>query len=150
MGRDRIALVAGAVTNFDGKQLLIIDAGTCITYDLVIDNHYLGGAISPGLQMRYQALHNLTASLPLLQRTNEAPLIGNDTANSIHSGVINGQMAEINGMIARYQENYNELKIIVTGGDISLLSSRLKSRFFAAPDLVLQGMYQIYKMNTQE
>ena len=101
MGVDRIALVSASVEKFPNNNVLIIDAGTCITYDFITSkNHYLGGAISPGVQTRYKALNNLTANLPLLKTKNPKNITGNTTAESMHSGVIYGVVNEIDGNIA--------------------------------------------------
>ena len=149
LGNDRIALVAGAMKMSEANQpLLIIDAGTCITYDyLDTEQVYQGGAISPGLFMRYKALHTFTAKLPLVEATNNPSTIGTTTIESIQSGVQNGITMEIDSMIDFYQANEPKLKVFLTGGDAPLLSKQLKNRFFAAPNLTLSGIYNLYQIN---
>lgn len=149
LGNDRIALVTGALTLINKDQTaLIIDLGTCITYDYVnIKRQYLGGAISPGVRLRYQSLHNYTAKLPLLLQKVPEHFVGNSTENSIHSGVVNGVSRELDGVINQYQEMDENLQVFLTGGDARLLEKQLKSRFFAQPDLMLKGIYQLYIYN---
>jgi len=118
LGIDRMALVSASVEQFYKNNVLIIDAGTCITYDFInTKNHYLGGAISPGIGLRYQALHNLTANLPLLKAEYPVHITGDSTQESIHSGVIIGVLKEMDGVIDEYIEEYQDLTIILTGGD---------------------------------
>ena len=149
LGVDRIALVCASVNQFPGKNVLIIDAGTCITYDFLTSNQeYLGGAISPGLRMRYAALNNLTANLPLLDTEMPESIIGNSTKSSIHSGVVYGVINEIDGNIATYKEKYLDLTIILTGGDANFLSKQLKSSIFVNSNFLLEGLYYILKFNS--
>jgi len=149
LGVDRIALVCAAVKNFPKQNTLIIDAGTCITYDFVnANNEYLGGAISPGLRMRYASLNNLTANLPLLDTEMPESIIGDSTKSSIHSGVVHGVLNEIDGNIADYKEKYLDLTIILTGGDTNFLSKQLKSSIFANSNFLLEGLYYILKFNS--
>ncbi len=141
LGVDRIALVSQAVQQFPNKNVLVIDAGTCITYDFV--NHkseYLGGAISLGLQMRYKALHQFTAKLPLLEAQNLDSFIGMDTQSSIHSGVINGVVNEIEGVIGQYRRKYENLTVVLTGGDLFFLQDNLKITIFAVQNFLLEGL----------
>ncbi|WP_405291230.1 type III pantothenate kinase [Algibacter sp. Ld11] len=149
LGVDRIALVCAAAKQFPNQNTLIIDAGTCITYDFVTaDNEYLGGAISPGLRMRYASLNNLTANLPLLDTEMPESIIGDSTKSSIHSGVVHGVLNEIDGNIASYKEKYLDLTIILTGGDTNFLSKQLKSSIFANSNFLLEGLYYILKFNS--
>ncbi|WGH74064.1 type III pantothenate kinase [Tenacibaculum tangerinum] len=144
LGVDRIALASAAVKKYPRKNVLVVDAGTCITYDFITkEGVYLGGAISLGIQMRYKALHTFTAKLPLLELEEFEKLIGNDTNSSIHSGVINGVSNEIEGIIKQYQEKYSDLTIVLTGGDTYFLSKQLKSVIFAHPNFVLEGLHTI-------
>jgi type III pantothenate kinase len=141
LGRDRLANACAAAWLFPGLPVLSIDAGTCLKFDFVdAQGAYLGGAISPGLRMRYKALHEGTAALPLLEPAVEFPLIGQDTASSIHSGVLNGMISEVEGICQQYKTKFADLQIIVTGGDHRFLLNRLKSSIFAAPSLTLQGL----------
>ena len=107
LGIDRIALVAAAASKYPNENVLIVDMGTCITYDFLSnDNHYKGGAISPGISMRYKAMNTYTAKLPSLQPVSSAKLIGTSTSTSMHSGVMNGVLAEIEGIITQYQNHF--------------------------------------------
>ena len=151
LGIDRIALIAASVDRYSEKNVLVIDAGTCITYDFINkENEYLGGAISPGIRMRYKALYNQTAKLPLLDTEAPENLIGNSTITSINSGVVNGLVNEIDGVIAQYKEKYNDLTIILTGGDANFLSKQLKSSIFANSNFLLQGLNFILLNNLNE
>ncbi|MGB1268212.1 MAG: type III pantothenate kinase [Flavobacteriaceae bacterium] len=148
LGVDRIALITAAAHQYPSKNVLVIDAGTCVTYDFLNQkNTYLGGAISPGLTIRYEALHNLTAKLPLLETDDAIFLIGNTTEKSIHSGVSNGLVNEIDGTIKQYQELYTDLTVILTGGDTNFLAKRLKSSIFANSNFLLEGLNHLLKIN---
>jgi len=150
LGKDRLAGVVGAQLLMPASDILVIDAGTAITYDFIsAAGEYLGGGISPGISMRYKALHTFTGRLPLLSYYEDAPLIGNDTSSSIHSGVLNGAVAELNGIIKSYQLKYPGLKIILTGGDHNYFDKRLKIKTFAAPNLVLEGLNLILNFNIE-
>ncbi|MFD2822942.1 type III pantothenate kinase [Lacinutrix iliipiscaria] len=149
LGIDRIALVSASVEQFPDKNVLIIDAGTCITFDFITkENHYLGGAISPGIRMRYKALHNFTANLPLLETEIPKNSIGNSTANSMHSGVVQGVLLEIEGAIQKYKLKYPDLTVILTGGDTNFLSKQLKSSIFANSNFLLEGLNYLLQFNT--
>ncbi|MFD1614674.1 type III pantothenate kinase [Gelatiniphilus marinus] len=149
LGIDRIALVSASVHKFPENNALIIDAGTCITYDFVSNkNEYLGGAISPGIRMRYTSLHNLTANLPLLDTEMPNAVTGNSTNASIHSGVINGVLKEIDGLIEDYALKYPDLTVILTGGDANFLSKQLKSSIFANSNFLLEGLNHILQFNS--
>ena len=141
LGIDRMVLSAGAVLQFPNQNRLVIDAGTCITYDFVDENdNYLGGAISPGLRLRYESLHNYTAKLPLLTIENPENLIGKSTNQAIHSGVVNGVANEIDGFINLYKEQYSKFTIILTGGDAVFLAKRLKNTIFANSNFLLESL----------
>ncbi|AJR02311.1 type III pantothenate kinase [Siansivirga zeaxanthinifaciens] len=151
LGVDRLALVCAAVSEFPSKNVLVIDAGTCITFDFVnSNNEYLGGAISPGIRMRYKALHNLTANLPLLETEMPDHFIGNSTKNAINSGVVYGVLNEIDGVIKAYKEEFSDLTVILTGGDSNFLSKQLKSSIFANSNFLLKGLNFILKYNSNE
>ncbi len=149
LGNDRIALVAGGLANLiKNTSLLVIDAGTCVTYDFIDHNkNYYGGAISPGLKLRYQSLHNFTANLPLLEPQPTNYITGYNTETSIHSGVVQGLTLEIKGAIKAYKKHNKDLKVLITGGDSELLVKQLKNRFFATPFLMLYGIYNLYLFN---
>jgi type III pantothenate kinase len=150
LGLDRKVLVSGAVLKFPKQNCLIIDAGSCITYDFVdSDSNYFGGAISPGIQMRYKALNNFTAKLPLLEVEHPIQIIGNSTNQSIHSGVVNGILFEIDGFINGYLKENEYLTIILTGGDAEFLAKRLKSTIFANSNFLLESLNLLYQYNIQ-
>ncbi|MFV9551879.1 type III pantothenate kinase [Algibacter sp. PT7-4] len=151
LGVDRIALVCASIREFSSKNVLIIDAGTCITYDFINNkNEYLGGAISPGIRTRYKSLNNLTANLPLLNTTMPKNIIGDSTNESIHSGVVFGVLNEIEGIIQSYKLKYSDLTVILTGGDTKFLSKQLKSSIFANPNFLLEGLNFILQFNSNE
>lgn len=151
LGKDRLAGAVGAKKLMPATDILVIDAGTAITYDLVTaSGEYLGGAISPGIAMRYKALHTFTSRLPLLDYYEDAKLIGTDTSGSIQSGVLNGVLAEMEGTIRSYQQLYPDVKIILTGGDHNYFDKRLKIKTFAAPNLVLEGLNLILNFNIEK
>lgn len=146
LGIDRMVLAAGAVLAFPNQNRLVIDAGTCITYDFVDkDNNYLGGAISPGIRLRYEALHNYTAKLPLLSLEEPGNFIGQSTAAAIHSGVVNGVVNEIDGFIGQYKELYSKFTIILTGGDTVFLAKRLKNTIFANSNFLLESLNHTFQ-----
>jgi len=148
LGVDRIAIVSSAIAKYTNKNVLIIDAGTCITFDFISnEGNYYGGAISPGLQMRYKALHAFTEKLPLLEPVEKCELIGNSTETSIHSGIINGVINEIDGIINQYRKKNTDLTVVLTGGDVNFLSNRLKNSIFANPNFLLEGLNTILTYN---
>lgn len=151
LGVDRIAAMVGAQQLFSNKPNLVIDAGTCITYDFISEtNNYIGGAIAPGLQMRYKALNHYTHKLPLLDALFPDDFEGNQTSQAIHSGVFVGLIDEINGKINRYTQRYGNVNVLLTGGDADILAKHLKSNIFAAPLLVLQGLNKILLFNVNK
>ena len=151
VGIDRLVLASGAVLMFPNQNRLVIDAGTCITYDFINEkNQYLGGAISPGIRLRYESLHNYTAKLPLLDMKLPDELIGKSTNDSIHSGVINGVINEIDGFIDQYREQYSKFIIILTGGDTDFLAKRLKNTIFANPNFLLESLNQTFQYINQK
>jgi type III pantothenate kinase len=146
LGIDRLVLSSGATLQFPNQNRLVIDAGTCVTYDFIDqNNNYLGGAISPGLRLRYEALHNFTAKLPLLTLENPNYFIGKSTAESIHSGVVNGLTNEIDGFISQYKAQYPNFIIILTGGDAEFLAKRLKNTIFANSNFLLESLNQTFQ-----
>lgn len=149
LGIDRKVLVTGAVLKYPNQNVLIIDAGTCITYDFVDANkNYFGGAISPGLAMRYNALNHFTAKLPKLESEYPNSFVGNSTNQSIHSGVVNGILYEMEGFINDYLRQYEHLTIILTGGDTLFLAKRLKNPIFANSNFLLESLNLLYQYNT--
>ena len=151
LGKDRIAAAVGANNIFPGRNVLIIDAGTALTIDLVTaGNQYLGGNISPGLKMRFKSLHHFTGSLPLYSEKNDFSLIGDNTEEAIISGVQQGMILEIDGFIERMKERYKELEVILTGGDSKFFDKKLKSSIFVNQNLVLTGLNEILNFNVQQ
>ena len=152
LGNDRLAAAVGAYARFPGINCLIIDAGTCIKYDLVTaQGEYLGGAIAPGLEMRFKALNTFTDKLPVFgQDMTFDKLIGRTTRESILSGVQNGMLEEIKGMMARCKEQYPHLQCVITGGDWQFFENGLKNSIFAAPFLLLEGLNEILTFNVQQ
>lgn len=148
LGVDRIAAVCGAQYAFPGRNCLVIDAGTCITYDFIdATANYYGGSISPGLNMRFKAMHTFTARLPLVQPVDNPELIGNSTESCMQSGAIIGLCEEINGVIRRYDEKFDNLQVILCGGDAPFFENKLKASIFASPELVLSGLNSILIYN---
>jgi type III pantothenate kinase len=144
LGADRLACAVGASVLFPGKNVLSIDAGTCIKYDIVDRNGvYLGGSISPGIAMRFTALHTFTGKLPLVVPAPFKGFIGKDTRTSILTGVVQGAIYELEGFVRRYKKEFPGLKIILTGGDAPRLAKHLNFSIFASPDLVLVGLNRI-------
>lgn len=148
LGSDRIAGICGAYHRFPGENCLVVDTGTCIKFDFLDGGgRYYGGAISPGLRMRFEAMHHFTARLPLADLTDQPPLIGKSTMQSLQSGAINGAVAEIDGIIDRYEHEFDGLKVILTGGDSAFFENKLKRPIFALPNLVLSGLNSILIYN---
>ena len=149
LGADRLAAVVGANYLFPDTDCLVIDAGTCITMDFVDrDKNYLGGSIALGLEMKFRALHTFTQKLPLLQRPPEAvPLAGRNTAGAIQSGVLNGTVAELNGLISAYRSTSPDLVVVLCGGDAAFFETNLKAPIFVVPELVLIGLNRILNYN---
>jgi len=146
LGIDRMVLAAGATLKFKEQNRLIIDAGTCVTYDFVDQNDvYHGGAISPGLRLRYESLHNFTEKLPLLAVESPKSFIGDSTSEAIHSGVVNGLVYEINGFVDEYQSNFTNFIIILTGGDAEFLAKRFKNTIFANSNFLLESLNQLFQ-----
>lgn len=146
LGIDRMVLAAGATLQFPKQNRLVIDAGTCITFDFIDgSDNYLGGAISPGLRLRYESLHDYTARLPLLTLEMPESYIGNSTVHAIHSGVVNGLVYEIDGFINEYRTNFSNFIIILTGGDADFLAKRLKNTIFANSNFLLESLNQTFQ-----
>ena len=151
LGNDRLSAAVGANALYPRQNVLTIDAGTCIKYDFVNErNEYEGGSISPGIAMRFKALNTFTAKLPLLTPTDEMKLIGKTTTESIWSGVQNGVIAEVDGIIDEYKKSIAQLRVVVTGGDLNFLDKRLKNSIFADPFLVLKGLNIILNYNVNK
>lgn len=148
LGVDRLAAVCGAKSLFPKENCLVIDAGTCITYDFIDMNaNYLGGGISPGMAMRFQAMNTFTAKLPLVQPVSRPKLIGTTTESCMQSGVVNGVLGEMNEIIGQYQHEFGDLRVILCGGDAAFFENQMKRVIFAVPELVLNGLNSILIYN---
>jgi len=151
LGKDRLAAVVACNQLFRGKNILVINAGTCITYDFINDSsEYYGGAISPGMKMRFFALHNFTDKLPLVNNYINTELTGKDTESSIISGVMNGIIAEMDGVIEKYKLKNPELLTILSGGDAKYFDKSLKNSIFAIPNIVVEGLHIILNYNVDK
>jgi len=151
LGKDRLAAVVGAWDEFKERNILVIDAGSCITYDIITNKgEYRGGAISPGLNMRFKALNTFTQRLPLITIADASPTIGDDTKSSITAGVLNGTVYEMDGMISTYKELFENIVVIITGGDMNYFDKKLKSNIFARSNIVTLGLNKILKYNFEE
>jgi type III pantothenate kinase len=148
IGADRLALCAAAVHLFPNQHNLAIGLGSCITYNYISPrNEFLGGSISPGMNMRFKAMHEQTALLPLVEATQQFPLIGYDTKTNLQSGVILGISAEIDGFIEQYAQKFSNFNVLLTGGDMPFFVPHLKKRIFADPYLIFKGLYAISELN---
>lgn len=148
IGADRLGLVVAAVHLFPQKNNLVIGLGSAITYNFINKYHeFLGGGISPGMEMRFKSLHQYTALLPLVEKDWNFPLVGYDTRTNILSGVILGMAKEVDGMIDAYKERYGNFNVLLTGGDAPYFVYHLKNRIFADPNLIYKGLYAISEIN---
>jgi type III pantothenate kinase len=149
LGSDRLAAAIGANASAPDQDILVIDAGTCVKYNFVnANNEYIGGGISPGLQMRFKAMNTFTSRLPLLQPDkNYSDLIGTNSNESILSGVQLGIINETDGFIDQYRQRFNNIKVFLTGGDTDFFAKRLKNRIFADQNLILKGLNEILDHN---
>ena len=148
LGVDRIALVSAAADQYPKENVLVIDVGSCITYDFLNDqNCFLGGGISPGIEMRYKAMHTFTAKLPLLNKELPVNTIGNSTQNAMHVGAVQGVIYELEGFINDYVEKTGNLTVILTGGDAHFLRDSIKNNIFANSNFLLEGLNKILEIN---
>jgi len=151
LGLDRLAAAVGGIALFPGKDLLVIDAGTAITFDLVNKNkEFLGGNISPGLKIRFRALHKFTKKLPEIERADLWPIIGKTTEEAIRAGVQNGMIFEIDGMIAQVRKDWPECQVILTGGDLFFFDKKLKNSIFVKFEITLIGLNRILEYNAEK
>lgn len=148
IGADRLALSAAAVHIFPGKNNLVIALGSCITYNFINQYHeFIGGSISPGMEMRFKAMQIFTAKLPLVQKDWNFPLIGYDTKTNMQSGVIAGMAYEIDGFIDSYANKYGNFNAVLTGGDTSYFAGQLKNKIFADSNFLFKGLYALSETN---
>ncbi|MBI2257277.1 MAG: type III pantothenate kinase [Flavobacteriia bacterium] len=148
LGNDRLANAVYAANQSKNNNVLVIDIGTCIKFDMVLKNgQYIGGSISPGIDLRYKSMHYFTGKLPELSLKEKIGLIGNNTKDCMHSGVINGIMGEIQYFIAYYEQQFPDLTIFVTGGDQIYFDISSKKTIFALENLTLYGLNLILQAN---
>jgi type III pantothenate kinase len=148
IGADRLAMCAAAVDLFPHKNNLVVGLGTAITYNFINKHHeFMGGGISPGMEMRFKSLRDYTALLPLVEKDWNFPLVGYDTRTNILSGVILGMAKEIDGTIDDYAERYDNFNVLLTGGDTAYFVYHLKNKIFADPNLTYKGLYAISEYN---
>lgn len=148
LGKDRLAVVIGCTKVYPKKSCLVIDAGTCITYDLIdAEGNYHGGNISPGLRMRAEAMDTMTSSLPLVEPVYNADYIGKSTITAMQNGIVYGTLLEMESFIAMIKEDIGEINVIITGGDAPFFEDLLKSKIFAHSFLVLEGLDVIINYN---
>ena len=151
LGVDRMGLVAAAAQTYSQQNTLVIDVGSCITYDFLSqENSHVGGLISPGYNMRYKSLKEFTGKLPLVAHESIKESLGFDTQSSIQAGVFNGIFYEIQGQIDHFREKYDDLTVILTGGDCMQLSKRLKNPIFAHPNFLVKGLNYILELNKKQ
>ncbi|MCU0362789.1 MAG: type III pantothenate kinase [Bacteroidales bacterium] len=149
LGTDRIAAAAGAVWHFGSENMLVIDAGTAITYDFISGKCLKGGNISPGIDVRFRALHKFTGRLPLAQRSEKYSFPGRNTNDAIVAGVITGVTYEINEYIRTFEKDQGQARIILTGGDGGFLRSKIDNEITYMPDIVLYGLNYILEYNAE-
>lgn len=148
MGTDRLAIAAAAVHLHPLQHNLVIALGSCITYNFINKDHqFMGGSISPGMEMRFKAMHQFTAKLPLVKGEWNVPLIGYDTATNLKSGVVYGMAKEMDGTIDEYQKRFSNFNVLLTGGDLGFFEPHIKNRIFADPYLIFKGLYAISQVN---
>jgi type III pantothenate kinase len=149
LGSDRIAAVAGGYLYFNGDDILVIDAGTAVTYDYLLGKQYSGGNISPGINMRFNALHQYTEKLPLVEKSPGFESPGKNTNEAILAGVINGLVFEINEYIRTFKKERTKAKVILTGGDSGFLKEKISQRIHYMPDIVIDGLNYILEYNAK-
>ena len=148
LGKDRICNAAALSVYYPNNNKLCIDIGTCVKFDFVdANNRYHGGAISPGLRLRYEALFEKTENLPLIEDYSDYNIVGNDTISSIQSGVHFGLINEIQGFIKHYNKMFDNLIVVITGGDQKHFDLEQKNSIFADENFTIKGLYQIFKLN---
>jgi type III pantothenate kinase len=151
LGRDRIASACGAVSLFPNQHILVVDCGTCITYNMVLASGiFIGGNIAPGLQMRLTAMHEHTARLPLVEPAWPAVPFGDNTVHAMQLGAAQGMIFEIEGMIRQSKDAFGAVCVVMTGGDAAFLAPRLENQIFVTPELVVTGLFKILSFNVQQ
>ena len=148
IGADRLCLIAAAVNLFPKQNNLIIGLGSCITYNFLNQEHqFMGGSISPGMDMRFKAMHDYTSKLPLVQNESNFPFIGYDTKTNLQSGVVYGIINEIEGFVDKYSQKYGNFNAVLTGGNADYFASQLKCKIFADKYFLFKGLYALSELN---
>ena len=148
LGNDRIAAACGASQLFRNQNSLVVDAGTCVTYDFVDANGvYRGGNIAPGIDMRLKAMHEYTSKLPLIEKANTHNILGKSTEEALRNGAVSGVIFELEALLLRLMEDQKQINIILTGGNALFLAENVKKEIFVLPNLVLQGLNEILLYN---
>ena len=148
LGRDRIAGMVGAYSLYPSQNNLVIDAGTCITYDFLnVDNIYIGGNIAPGVEMRLMAMNRFTDKLPLVEKKRNDQFLGTSTRTALQNGAVLGTKCEIDSFIMLLRGKYNQINVILTGGDAIFFAEMIKTKIFVHPNLVLYGLNKILAFN---
>lgn len=148
LGKDRIAGMVACYNKFPKNNVLLCDIGSAITYDLLsAEGSFIGGNISPGMPMRFKALHEFTANLPLLKEGDYGEFAGQSTFQAIINGVMQGILLELSGFIQQFEKNFPNLKVLFTGGDSELFASKIKRSIFADPHIVIKGLNDIIEYN---
>src|SRR5687768_12142448 len=150
LGRDRMASACGAHILFPAKNCLVVDAGTCVTMDLLLARGiFIGGNIAPGIAMRLESMHEQTARLPLVEPDFPTLPFGDSTIHALQNGACLGVVMEIEGILIRAKEAYGDVLVVITGGDADLLATKLECQIFVEPELVIQGLFQILSFNVK-
>ena len=150
LGKDRIAAAVGAWMKYPNENILFIDMGTCITMNFVNNKGwFLGGNISPGINMRFKAMHKFTANLPLAENLLNDEFIADTTVKALQNGAIKGTFREIDSFITETRNKFGEIKVILTGGDAFFFENWTKNMIFVAPNLVMEGLNEILKYNVK-
>ncbi len=148
IGADRLAMVTAAHLEYPDKNNLVVCLGTCITYNFITKNKtFRGGAIAPGMEMRFKAMHHYTERLPETDADGDLLLLGYDTASCMRSGVVYGMACEVDGMISEFEKSFGDFNAILTGGDVPFFANKLKSKIFADPEIQLKGLNLILNYN---
>lgn len=147
IGSDRVAAVAGAMAQWPGQNLLVVDAGSCITFEICTTGTYLGGNIAPGLRMRLRSMHEHTARLPEVEPDGELPPFGTSTDTALRCGAVRGIQYEIEGCARAMEQEYGKTQVILTGGDAPLISKTLNIEATVERSLVLRGLNHILQYN---
>ena len=151
LGTDRLACMAGAHALYPGRNVLVLQCGTCLTADLLTaEGVYEGGGIAPGMYMRFKALHSYTSRLPMVAPDRDVPLFGRTTETAIQAGVLQGFLSECEGLIRKYNTEYENLTVILTGGDADMVQDKIKMTTFALPNLVLYGLMTILRYGIEK